>query len=90
MNNIQWHIDSIERSLAEIKRMAANSTEIVSEALTTKGFAKRCDISRTTVINMIDAGVIDSQFTTGGHRRISVDQIEKVFAYKDKSPNLSV
>ena len=29
MNNIQWHIDSIERSLAEIKRMQDDNSKKV-------------------------------------------------------------
>ena len=88
MNNIQWHIDSIERSLAEIKRIqTADSRKVVDrgEYLTTKEFSRRCTCSRTTIIKMVDIGIIEAHLTIGGHRRISADQIVKVMEYKSNS-----
>jgi len=85
MNNIQWHIDSIERSLAEIKRMQDdNSKKVIDrgEYLTAREFGSRCSCSRGTIIRMIDAGIIEAHLTVGGHRRISVDQINKVLKRK--------
>jgi len=81
MDDIDWHIENIERSLVEIKRLARcveiNDIE-VDKYLTTTDFAKRCGCSRSKVINMINNGDIRSTITGGGHNRISEKEADRI------------
>jgi len=45
--------------------------------LSTSEVAKRCGVSAKTVARWVDAGVLPAIFTTGGHRRVREDDVER-------------
>lgn len=45
--------------------------------LTTREVAERCGVSAKTVGRWVDAGILPGVFTTGGHRRIRLDDVQR-------------
>ena len=48
--------------------------------LSTQQVAERCGVSTRTVCRWVDAGVLPAVFTTGGHRRIAVQDLNEFLA----------